>query len=172
MIDKHKWKLLKTRLENMGYEANTLMGNTVNCGGCAVYAHKVGKMLEAAGVPVSVILTGYFYGESVCDVRQAIIDDGRSLKNKRNWDNYGATFNHVALHIGPIHGEEFFYDSDGFEEKSVFFRHREVMPGRMTVEEIGWMARDTRGWNRSFHRKHGLPVIRRLCRETFKDLIR
>lgn len=151
-------KLLKM-LNELGKEAE-LRIESLNSGGCAVFAAHVGYYLKyRAGIKDVKLRVGNSWADDESEIPS--IDEARNNvhpnANAADWSRAGLSFGHVIVEFttGKVKPVGRHYDSNGVTGKSNvtnafgFSLH----PGSMTVEEGLQIASEQSGWNTMFKRE-------------------
>lgn len=149
---------LVRRLNALGKEVNARY-ESLNCGGCAVYAALVAEELVKLGVNVRGITASYCMmpGTDIDKVRPKI-----AKGNPQEWGDNGVYFGHVGLEF-EHNGKLRHYDSNGVKAKGRRLMELPIYNGRLTPKELKTIAGTDEGWNRSFNRRH-IPTIRRMVK--------
>lgn len=145
-------------LRTLGREANQLTEDTLNCGGCGVYASIVSDALTALGIEHEIVAC-LDESDSIDEVRP---DDPL---DPREWYDNNAKFLHVGLRM-IVGAEAWLYDSDGFyPAEDRVLNSWTVADGALTPDEIRALAGYTRRWNRTFDRSQ-IPALKELVATT------
>lgn len=139
---------------------------TLNWGGCCVYAAMIGQKLQELGVTCSVIVAGYGEGTNVEHVRANLSD--AEAGSMQHWNRNGVYFGHVGVEF-VIDGLVYHYDSSGTAKPGEHHGLRRQYAGRITVEDAAKLAATGRGWNPSFDRDQ-IPEIRKAVNRAFGKL--
>lgn len=153
---------LLAQLNSLGIDVNCKY-TYINNGGCAVYAAIVGKALQDMGVNVKVLVAGSWWGNNghVDKARENV----KHIGKKEEWRKNNISFGHVGLEFFWKR-KKYHYDSNGCHKPAKKLDGATIFPGRMTVEECIAIAKEARGWNTSFDRKH-IPALRRMVAKHF-----
>lgn len=139
----------------------------VNNGGCCVFAALVGRELGERGYPVQGAV-----GHALARTREGIhIARTRiSERNVRNWNYWGIHFGHVVIEL--YDGTNVLqFDSDGIRDKSDTIWELPIYAGRLTVEEMEYLAADDSPytWNDMFDRTQ-IPKMKSIINKHFKNI--
>lgn len=137
---------------------------TINHGGCAVYAHLVGRQLGKLGIPYCGIV-GDWCQHDLDNARNNI----RNPRHKYEWNSAGVDFGHVGIEF--FYNEKpYWYESDyGVKTPDQGFCGLDVANGRLMPMELRGIALEAKGWNWSFDRRQ-IPRVRSLIRKHFQKL--
>lgn len=128
---------------------------SINCGGCCVYAVIVAEELQMRGVETRIIVGAYSAKNNIERVKQRISNIG----SKAEWCENGVWFNHVGVEF-KYRGRWYHYDTDGANRRQKHFKQYEIYPGRLTVAEAKAVADEEAGWNESFNRDR-IPQLKK-----------
>lgn len=166
-------KLLKM-LNELGKEAE-LRIESLNSGGCAVFAAHVGYYLKyRAGIKDVKLRVGNFWADEESEIPS--VEEARNNlhpnANAYEWNRAGLCFGHVILEFktGKTKPVWRHYDSSGVTGVSNVTNNFGYLlhPGEMTVEEGLAIAADRAGWNERFDRGQ-IPALIRLIDKHFSD---
>lgn len=159
------------RLQCLGKVADTITDNTLNRGGCAVFAALVADALVKIGIDASGVVMMYGDIEGV-DLNVARPKRRKARLDPDAWRSNGVSFVHVAVTF-KIGRTTYFYDSENLMTKTQLTRKgRRLTPalgrvvnGTMTVEELKGISSTQAGWNEMFDRKRYIPKIEALTEQ-------
>lgn len=155
-------------LDALGRAAETQV-DSLNCGGCAVYASMVGRELEKLGIPVRGIVAMEAWEIPNLDkVRKHVEDTG----NISHWNANGVEFNHVGLQF-KLGNRWYQYDSSGVTGPKPWLKHEywEVCKGSLSMVELENLANSPTGWNEWFNRHTEIPKLKKLTKQFFKEVV-
>lgn len=155
---------LNHALRKAGARANEISEDTLNYGGCCVYAALVGEHLQKLGITVGAMVRGRNPHLNLADVRQNVRDVGDTSE----WNNNGVYFRHVGLEY-VISGRAYHCDSDYVTSADSHPSLCDVHAGRLTVDEAKKLASTENGWNWMFDREL-IPAITAAVAEVFAPL--
>jgi hypothetical protein len=131
----------------------------VNYGGCCVYAATVARALQELGIPVWGIAADNWVSDKI---NLNVVRATNKPKNHLEWNKAGVQFGHVLIQF--VHrGEIWTHDSDNTRPGAVSRDPTcglRVVEGYMTVPELEALASSEQGWNPTFDREVGIPVIK------------
>jgi hypothetical protein len=145
---------LQRKLRQLGRAVNELTDDTINYGGCCVYAAAVARRLREVGVQKVEVVLPRPYHERVGSVNDARNNLDNANPTVKDWEHAGLSFRHVAVRF-KHKGHWYTHDSDTlFQGKRTFGDCHEytALPDGMTVEEAVACAAEPKGWNSTFHR--------------------
>lgn len=140
--------------------------DNINRGGCCVFAALLGRKLIKLGIPAwGVALSRNKKWEtSVAEARREV----QERYNVYDWNYNGVSFDHVGVRF-KLEGKYYQADSMGVQRVSPTLRDWQVLAGRFTIDEFEAFAKSNRGfWNEEFHRKTGIPAIKRAIKKGFQ----
>lgn len=125
----------------------------VNYGGCCCYAAEVGEALQAMGIPV-----------------RGVVADGEVNSVAEARENGQTSFGHVLIefeHDGKVywHDARRTLEIVNGEYPGRYNIFSYFIEGRLTVDEMREFADNPKGWNPTFRRAEGIPIIAELVRE-------
>lgn len=156
-------KLLKM-LNELGKEAE-LRIESLNSGGCAVFAAHVGYYLKyRAGIKDVKLRVGNSWADEESEIPS--VEEARNNvhpnANASEWSAAGLSFGHVIIEFttGKVKRTSCHYDSKGVTGRSNVTNNFgfSLHPGSMTVEEGLQIASEQDGWNRMFNREQ-IPTL-------------
>lgn len=158
---------LLQKLSSLGEGVNELTGNSINFGGCAVYAAAVATRLQELGITAECVVPADFAGvHCVEQARNNLYADGNNGDTAREWAEAGLNFHHVGVRF-KLDGQWFTHDTDSLlADDRCFGEGGEyaAMDDGLTPEEATRIADDPRGWNSTFDRGY-IPAVREMVRE-------
>lgn len=138
----------------------------VNRGGCGVFASLVAQELERKNIEVGGFVAMNFFSESSgisIDKARANI---RDIRDHWQWANNGIYFNHVGVEFVVDH-DDYHYDVQFLHHRRENFDRMMVVPGKLSVKELVWIASYTEGWNSAFNRD-AIPKMKRMVKKFLK----
>lgn len=129
--------------------------NSVNYGGCAVYASVVGRNLAKCGYLVRIGVSSSWNDTdpTIDDARNNILNKNNKRASIEQWNDQEIYFGHVWVEV-CVGGTWYAHDtnktkmSDGVDPTFGWDQY----DGFMTLEEITPLANSKRGWNTEFDR--------------------
>jgi hypothetical protein len=136
----------------------------INQGGCCVFASLVAQALERKEIPVRGIVCMFYVAKdlNVDEVRPKLADPG----NPADWSYHGIYFNHVGVEFVYDH-DDYHYDVENLGHARPSLDTYNVIDGRLSVQELTWLAARSEAWNSGFDRR-GIPRIKRLVKKYLK----
>lgn len=144
------------QLQKLGKVANRKV-DSINSGGCCVFASLVIERLSEFGIPARGIVVTFGYTKHSIAVARRCIND---IGDIEEWSKNGISFNHIAVEFF-IDKQRYHFDSDGVCEAAPRFRGDRIHAGRMKLKELKTLAANPKGWNPTFDR-HDIPMLRDL----------
>lgn len=136
----------------------------INRGGCCVYAALVGEALARKDMAVQgIVCMGYVAAGLDIDKVRPLVKDVGSMGE---WCANGIYFNHVGLEFMYDY-DDYHYDTDNLQHADAFFAEMKVVPGRLSLQEMIWLAAKREGWNSCF-RRTDIPKIKRMVKKYLK----
>lgn len=158
------------KLDKLGWEAGNKI-DSLNSGGCCVFASLVANRLSAAGIPVRgiVAMRRHRY-----DVEPEEVDIDEARKNVSNvaydeeWEDNNVHFSHVGLEF-ELEGKLYHYDSHGVKEAGRTLDNMPIVRGRLYPEELEALASVPTNWNYWFNRNQ-IPKLGKLVDKHLKEV--
>jgi len=147
---------LTSQLNFLGREINRRF-ESINCGGCCVYASIVAACLAKRGIFAQGIVSSYTVAAepeaNIDAIRQRLPFVGR----KDLWNEKGVYFTHVGIEL-RADSHDWHYDTNGIFQANGLLDKMPIYPGRLNLNEMKSLADEADGWNTTFDRKH-IPAI-------------
>ena len=134
---------------------------SVNCGGCGVFAGIIGQHLERIGLVCDVATQLRYQAQPAKAVRKKI---DPLTATARVWFDNGLSGAHLVLRF-KIGNEVCLYDALGVDNRELFNRwglSRNDFGLGLTVQETVVMSSKSVGWNSSFDRDQ-IPIIQEIA---------
>lgn len=149
------------KIQNIGGKYNTL-----NCGGCGVFAVELyEKLKELGGDPKLYILSNYSYNEFE-HIRKKLIKDCNILPDLGMYNDYNWYLSHVVVH----------FDGGWFDSTGVYKSFDELNEGwccehhfEIDYSEMKVMVDSPNGWNDMFSRSL-IPKLKKDFDTNFNEL--
>jgi hypothetical protein len=141
-------------LDTLGQRINRWY-ESINAGGCCVYAAIIGAELEKRGIETRIIVAAYGAKNNIEEVKNKLKNPG----NMQEWEDNNVWFNHVGVEF-KYNDIWYHYDSDGTHRKRAMLKEFKIYPGRLAPAEAWTVACDENGWNDSFNRRQ-IPSLKR-----------
>lgn len=137
--------------------------NSLNCGGCCVFATHVAKYLQQH-VPVRIVIFNPPDYPSIDSVRTKL----KNPRSARQWYKNGMAFFHILIEF-DYEGKTYLCDSTGVFPASNQYTFNGWMElyrtsGSLTMEEASALAANHRAWNWRFDRRQIPKIKKRISR--------
>lgn len=150
---------------------NNIMDN-IACGGCAVFAHALGRELQRNNIPVNIVSLGMWPSADPSGVVERIRNSG-GIHSASDLHSNEVLMYHVLVEI-EVEGELIYLDSYGInhiqpDDSINFHGYSLYIDGRMTLEECGIISSLEDGWNPTFDRRN-IPTVYEFVNSTVNTI--
>lgn len=154
-------------LNEVGKEARSKIGPSIDWGGCGVYAGNVAKRLNTLGHQAwcRLISRPWFYNNPPKDseILPKLLEEYSTNLTVHKLNENGLFVSHLVVELLDEQGQHWLHDSThSFSNpKEIKEEWDGLIIGNIDPSVVlEWVA-DAGNWNREFDRRHGIPIIKK-----------